>query len=376
MNLHYGMHQIRTQKLLMTPELRMAIRLLQFSSLELAQYLRQQADENPLLEIRENENRDSAEADFQAMETLAEMNWQEYLRDHFRRREDHSPLNREAENPIERTSGEQPVTLEQHLSEQIRMVTGVKPLIRRIALFIAGNLNECGYLELSPQEMAQILSVSVPQAECALRLVQSLDPAGVGARNLQECLRIQLERAGETDALVFRVVDDHLEDLAYRRCQKVASALSASTGKIKEILEKIRSLDPKPGSRFYHDPPQYIMPDVKVEKIRGEYTVILNDRIVPRLSVNRYYEKLLRSEQQDSAAKQFICDKLNAAVWLIRGLEQRNNTLYRVTEAIMQKQKDFLDYGFSRLRPLTLKQISEMLNVHESTVSRVTATCL
>jgi RNA polymerase sigma-54 factor len=374
MNLHYGIHQIRTQKLVMTPELRTAITLLQFSSLELTDYLYQQANENPLIEIREAENTNGevTEQGSKQHDGVGGIDWQGYVRDHFSNRVHSSYMNREAENTIERISGYQPLTLEQHLLDQLCYIDNVDTVIKKIASFIIGNLNEQGYLEISALEAAQILGIPVARVESALKLVQSLDPAGVGARNLCECLKIQLDRSGEIDPLVYHIVQNHIEDLAYNRYQKVATYLQVSGEKVKACFKKIKFLDPKPGSRFYHEPPHFITSDIKVEQFKGEYVVILNDQVIPRLSINRYYEQMLNSRQEKSEVNQFIYDKLNAAMWLIRSLEQRNNTLYKVMESIVQKQRDFFEYGVSHLRPLTLKQIAEVVHVHESTVSRVT----
>lgn len=256
--------------------------------------------------------------------------------------------------------------------QQLRYLSHISVEEKRIASYLIGNLNESGYLDIPLHEAAENLGVPEEKVEHGLRLVQSLDPAGVGARELRECLTLQLKRMGEADPLVYRVVQDHLEDLAANRCQKVAAQLQVDPTMVQMIFDMIRLLDPKPGSQFHHDQPRFIIPDVTVERVEGEYVVLVNDQATPRLSINGYYEKLIRSRQEQDDAKQFIHDKLNAAMWLIRSLEQRRMTLYRVMEAVVQAQRDFFDHGLTRLRPLTLREIAERLDLHESTISRAT----
>ncbi|HJV47191.1 MAG TPA: RNA polymerase factor sigma-54, partial [Bacillota bacterium] len=203
----------------------------------------------------------------------------------------------------------------------------------------------------------------------ALFVVQGLEPRGVGARNLRECLTIQLEYQGLKDSLSFQIVEEHLPDLAEGKINRIASALGVSTRQVQEAIDQIRTLDPRPGARYHREEVRYIVPDVTVEQIEGNYIVIVNDAVTPRLSISRFYERLLTEENE---AKKYIHEKMNSAQWLIRSIEQRRMTLYRVTEAIVDEQCEFFNQGIDRLKPMTLKEIADIVGLHESTISRAT----
>ncbi|MBO8173289.1 MAG: RNA polymerase factor sigma-54 [Bacillaceae bacterium] len=376
MNMNFGLQQIQTQKLVMTQELRQAISILQYSSLELAEYLHQQAHENPLIDIQSVDRLNRQQTETPSTEQgPKEIDWEEYLRyrasgeDNSYRFFDREP---EEGHPVDRVTCRRRESMEHDLREQINLMTGLDPERRKIAGYLLGNLDERGYLDVSLEEVSAHLQVPVHQVEKALEIVQALEPAGIGARNLGECLTLQLKRAGETDPLLYDVIEHHLEDLAANKYQKIASALHVDTGRVQRVVDVIRSLNPKPGSFFYQEAPRFIIPDVTVEKVEGDYVVVVNEQSTPRLSINRYYENLLRQQAGHDDARQFIHQKLNSALWLIRSLEQRRVTLYRVTEAIMKVQRGFLEHGVSHLRPLTLRQIAEELDLHESTISRTT----
>jgi len=211
------------------------------------------------------------------------------------------------------------------------------------------------------------------EAERAMEMVQAMDPPGVGARDLRECLLTQLRTRGQQESLAGRVVDEHLDDLEHKRYPQIARAVGVSTAVIQEVAECIGELEPKPGHQFNDEPPQYIIPDVILESIDGQYHISINDEDLPRLRISPLYRKLLAAKDADGDdAREYILSKFKSAIWLMRSIEQRRRTIYKVTECIVHKQREFLDKGIAYLKPLRLREVAEMVSIHESTVSRVT----
>lgn len=373
MQMNYSLTLSQTQKLLMTPELRQAITILQLSSLELCDYIEQELLNNPLLDKEEDEYTAFSEDGMRVDE--GKMNedtieWEEYLQDYF----DWDFLRFPKERKEEETSFENFVsanqTLQEYLLMQLRLAAADKKIFK-IGEFLIGNLDKNGYLTVSVQEAARILRVREEEVEEALKVVQTLDPPGVGARNLQECLLIQVEQKGIKDPNLYELIKHHLKDLAEARYTRIAEKLNVPLSKVQELKDIVLSLDPKPARNFSSaNEIQYVIPDAVIEKVGNEYVVIMNDSVTPRLSINPYYRSLLMSEDKESLTSKFLTRKLEAALWLIKSLEQRRMTLYKVIKAIVEVQREFLDKGISGLKPLTLKQIADVVGVHESTVSR------
>ncbi|SHM28514.1 RNA polymerase, sigma 54 subunit, RpoN/SigL [Caldanaerovirga acetigignens] len=373
MQMNYSLTLSQTQKLLMTPELRQAITILQLSSLELCDYIEQELLNNPLLDKEEDEYMAFSEDGMRVDEGKANedtIEWEEYLQDYF----DWDFLRFPKERKEEETSFENFVsanqTLQEYLLMQLRLAVADKKIFK-IGEFLIGNLDKNGYLAVSVQEAARILRVREEEVEKALKVVQTLDPPGVGARNLQECLLIQVEHKGIKDHKLNELIKHHLEDLAEARYTRIAEKLNVPLSKVQELKDIVLSLDPKPARNFSSaNEIQYVIPDAVIEKVGNEYVVIMNDSVTPRLSINPYYRSLLMSEDKESLTSKFLTRKLEAALWLIKSLEQRRMTLYKVIKAIVEVQRDFLEKGISGLKPLTLKQIADVVGVHESTVSR------
>jgi len=375
--LGYGLSLEQTQKLIMTPELRQAIAILQLSALELSTYVDEQLLENPLLEIQdEPELRETAEIPVEADSVSApegqedkwDLDWQEYFQgqdDNYVRQEHSGEPERPSYDPFVAAAP----TLQEHLLLQLHLQ---KPKVSpRLTEYIVGNLDERGYLTLSLEEIAREQKVSVTEVEEALAVVQALDPPGVGARSLEECLRLQLFTLEDCPPEMENFLK-HLEDLAAGRYQRIASNLKITLNRVQELADLLRRLNPKPGLRFSGPGDvRYIVPDVVVEEIEGEFIILVNDISVPRLGINNAYRQALN--QADGETRKFVEQKLNAAAWLIRSIEQRRLTLYKVARAIVGRQEEFLRRGIRYLKPLTLRDIAEEVGVHESTVSRATA---
>ena len=398
------------QRMVMTPMLQQAMKILQLSTLELKEWVEKEMTENPVLEEEEAgaekpETPGLAEADDNGAPTESDLNYErakerhqtdvvEQLREGDRMSTETWALYGEGEEYGEYYGGrgesvsaddqekrdflEASITRETTLAEHLdwQLVLAAKDELQtKLGKVLIGNLDENGYLTDPLEEMAKAQGVAVQELERALQLVQSFDPPGVGARNLRECLLLQLEgRKGDLARKAYRVVAEHFEDVEKRRYPLIQKKLEISAEELREVLALIATLEPKPGRSFQENNTKYVTPDVSVRKIEGEYVVVLNDEPVPRLRISSYYRKMLKDKEalKTKETKAFLDNKIQSAMWLIKNIEQRRKTIYRVTEAIFRIQRDFLETGLTGLKPLTLKQVADMIGMHESTVSRVT----
>jgi len=393
-----------SQKVVMTPALQQAIRLLQLSTLELREEIQQELLENPLLEevpadaAAETNTEETPElAPEEAAATpdvpttpVAEAPTPAEGVETGERATDELPFDINAvmfdmDVPEERSLVHQEeredlpfenllrttTSLSDYLDEQLRDVTD-DPLTRRIGAEIIGNLDEDGYLRAELEELAPRCETTVDEVQRVLAIVQGFDPGGVAARTIQECLLIQLKRMNDPipDPVSVEIVEAHFEDLSRRRYADIAKALKQPLDRVMESVEEIMGLEPKPGRRFGGSESRYIAPDVHVYKHGSDYTVALNDDSVPRLRINALYRRLLRGGGDE--ARQYVEQKIKSAAWLIKSVDQRQRTLRRVTQSIVKFQRDFLDRGVEHLRPLSLRDVGEDIGMHESTISRVT----
>ena len=378
------LRMLQTQRMIMTPMLQQAIGLLQLSRLELVQELRQQMEQNPLLEEIQEEVEEArlsqeqeaqepekeASAETEAADRIEEFDWDSYLQD----ASDYRPQIPREE--LERFDAElhltRPRSLVDHLLFQLHLSTSDAELLRLGTLLI-GNLDETGYLKEPLEEIAFAAGVTAEGLEAALSLVQSFEPTGVGARNLRECLLLQFDTRPDLHPLAKDLIASHLDELERRNWERLAEKLKVSVKEIQEAMESIATLEPKPGRTFGTEDPRYITPDVYIIKVDNEFMVLLNDEGLPRLRVSPYYRTILADKTGNAKdVREYIEGRMRSALWLIRSIEQRQRTLYKVASSLVKFQREFLERGITALRPLTLKEVAEDISMHESTVSRVT----
>lgn len=400
------------QRLELRPEILQLFRLLQISTLELWQEISQELQQNPLLELEEGSleengilteegekgeeilpvhvvenNLQEDYADFKYEEekdidkALSEINWDEVFPDD---RFKESSFSQFEEVPEERNGylsnliSPTTETLEANLLRQISFLD-LSDAERKIAEAIIGNINEKGYLMASIEEISKKIGFPVDKVESVLQIVQTLDPPGVAARNLQERIILELKHKRIQDPLVYIVVKDYFEDLQYHRYRKIAKKLEVPLKRIFEIVKLISSLDPDPVRQFVSETPHYIIPDVVVTKIDGEFIVRLNEELLPQLKISPVYQKMLRNKENLSQAeKKFLLNKFQAAKSFIRNIETRQEIIIKVAESIVKAQKEFFESGVEYLKPMSLREVAKTLKVgkqktgvHESTIARV-----
>lgn len=380
MKLDYNLKLEQTQKLIITPELKLAITLLQYSSLELQDHIQEELLNNPALELLETKEKpEESDPEAETASDSSEENefpWEEYFRDMDLETSVY-PTGKtwdrsEYQPTIENCAGVSGTMLEDLLG-QLRML----PLTRRqysIAAYLAGNLDHNGYLQGELEEFTASLGATIRELEDGLHIVQKLEPAGIGCRNLQECLILQLRKLEQPPELAFEVVNHYLPAAADCRFRYIASQLRCEDKVVEEAVEFIRTLNPKPGSIFGEgEETRYIVPDVIVENVDGNYVIMGNESNIPQLMISPFYQQMLKNGAADEQLASFVRSKIEKAFWLIRSIEQRRLTLFKVSQQIVDIQKPFLDYGIKKLKPLTLKDVALNIGVHESTVSRATA---
>ncbi len=369
MRMGYNLQLEQSQKLIMTPQLQQAIKILQLNSLELDQFIQTQMETNPFLEFSEgNENNEEKST---VESRIKEIDWKEYSEDCRNTRDDSFSYQGSSENDFtyENFVSEK-LSLQDYLISQFQL-TLLSKKYRDLGEYIIYSLDENGYLNISLEEIGAEFRMETTTIEGVLRIIQSLDPPGVGARDLKECLLIQIEQLGVVCSHTRSIVEEYLEEIAQNKYPLVAKCLNISVEEVQKICDFIRTLEPKPGRMFSSANHSYIIPDVVVKKVGDEYVIMINEHYGPRLMIRDDYRRML-SGKDDSETVKYINDKLNAATWLIKSIEQRRQTIYKVVDKILDKQRDFFDSGKKHLKPMTLKEIADEIEVHESTVSRAT----
>jgi RNA polymerase sigma-54 factor len=372
MRMGYELVLEQQQKLIMTPELKLALKILQLPAVELEELIQNELEDNPVLDLVDD-NRDEKPEIQQKQdekEKEKEIDWKEYLQYQGKSYSLEGFDSDESSEFSYENLMTYSYTLKEHLISQLR-VSAISEKLRDIGEYIIESLDENGYLITTQEDMASILAVDMESVRDALSIIQSFEPFGVGAIDLKECLLIQLKYKDFHNEKIEAIVKNHLDDIACNRLNSISKKLSISIDEAQKYSDIIKNLEPKPGRAFEgSSSTKYVTPDVYIEKVGKEYVVIINDHYGSRLMINQYYKNILRSEDKSSNASTFINNKLSSAMWLIKSLEHRKNTLYSVVKAILEYQMDFFEKGPMYLRTMTLKRIADMVSVHESTVSR------
>jgi RNA polymerase sigma-54 factor len=397
MALEPKLFQKLTQQLVMTPQLRQAIKILQVSRTELESLIENELEENPILEEGQQAEKGTLELDpaepavdgvmgeaepvpeapkpEDNAKDLKEIDWGEYLENYGNEFHGSSYADSDPGDDDRRPSLENVLTKTQdllgHLEWQLRLSSFTADE-ERIAGLIIGNIDNDGYLGATVEEIAELVGVDPAAVQAVLAKLQEFDPPGVCARDLRECLLIQLRQLGAGDSLAARIVRDHLDGLESRRFEKLARDLGVSLEQVLEASRAVAALEPKPGRNFGEGEARYVTPDVFITKVSGEYVITLNDDGLPYLRVSGYYKRMLGADPSGEA-KGYIQEKMRAASWLIKSIQQRQRTIYLVTQSIVKFQRDFFERGISGLRPLVLKDVANDIGMHESTVSRATS---
>ncbi len=368
-----------SQRLVMTPSLQQAIKLLQMSKLELVEEIQQEMLENPVLEEAqlegqtERQDAETQEQEPSDKDPFQDIDYESYFQDVD---QGYVPSGRSerdvgAELPSFENTLAKPQDLSQHLTWQLDMAAS-SAKVREIGELIIGNLNDDGYLRASLDEIQRMSGHSMERVRETLELVQGFDPIGVAARDLVECLCLQLQHLGQAGTPAETIVRHHLDKLQNRRFKELAEALALDMEDLKAEVEIIRHLDPRPGQKYNVQRSNYVVPDVYVVKIGDEYQIVLNDEGLPRLRISPVYRRMVaRGSGEAGDARDYVRNKLRSAFRLIKSLEERQRTIFKVATSIVKFQREFLDFGIERLRPLVLKDVADDIGMHESTVSRV-----
>jgi RNA polymerase sigma-54 factor len=349
--------------------------------LELRNLVQQEMETNPVLEELPEEPRtdepseaepsadDSFNDEFQKLASLNE-EWRDYMAQSAS--SDGARRSKEAEERRQFLFDSIPVqeTLQQNLTGQLNQSV-LSPGDRKAAELIIGNIDDNGFLQSTREEMA--LNSGVPQEdfEKMLALIQTFYPSGVGARDLRECLLIQLKRAGKENCIEFKIVSEHMEDLGRRRFPEIARRIGISVEEVQRAADNIARLNPRPGQVFAAAPQNYVLPEVTVEKVDGDYQIILNNEQIPHLRISNLYKDIIASgDAQSSDVKNYVRDKIRSGKFLIRSIHQRQQTISNIAQQIVLRQRDFLEHGPSHLKPMTMAEVADAVGVHETTVSR------
>lgn len=371
MHLDMGLNLDLSQKLVMTPQLCQAITILQLSALDLAELVQQELLDNPVLDQLDLPVKDAVlpvTTEAPSVPAPDYFDWADYFSEGGSR----GMYGRQDSGEYEpRDVADCGMTLHEHLELQLDFCK-LSQSERVCGRYLIGCIDNNGYFTGTLEDVALALKCTKESVEALLLLIQGFDPAGVGACNLQECLRIQLRQRGVRDPLVDCLIDEYLEAAASGRYAWIAGKIGATAEEVRTAMQLIRTLNPKPGSAVSAEGPcSYVVPDITVRKIDGEYLILINDTQVPGLRINPYYKRMAKEAGGD--AKNFIEGRIGSALWLIRSIEQRRQTLQKVMMTIIELQPDFFDIGSRHLLPMTMKQVADRVGVHESTVSRATA---
>jgi len=375
-----GMHQSQNLALqqVLAPQLQQSLLILQAPLLELRNLVQQEMETNPVLEDLPNEPspdepngaEPSANDNFkEEFDKLARLD--EEWRDYMAQSSSYSGRSQEAKDKrqffFDSIATEE--TLQQHLMGQLNQ-TALAANDRKAAKIIVGNIDDNGFLQSTPEEMSLTSGIPKEDFEKMLALIQSFYPPGVGARDLRECLLIQLQRDGKQNSLEYKILSEHMEDLGKRRFPEIARRMGIGVEQVQKGANNIARLNPRPGQAFSAAPQNYVLPDVTVEKVNGDYQIILNNEQIPHLRISNTYKDIIAQDNNGSEVKDYVRDKIRSGKFLIRSIHQRQQTISNIAHQIVSRQRDFFEHGTSQLKPMTMGEIAEAVGVHETTVSR------
>ena len=367
--------QTTQQRLMLAPNVTLALEVLRMPTMELQAFLRQQVEENPLLELDEaaEEADEAAPADQNGAEDPPVGGLDEEWLSHWQT--EASGQDADDEERLNRLL-EQRLAKPESLHESLRLQLGCQPLSdeeRRLGEALIVRLDEHGYLDGSLEELAAELGVAVPALEAALKVIQRFDPPGVGARDLRECLLLQVERNGSCGSLAHRILTDHFPLFVQHHFSALAKATDSSPAQVDEACARLKQLNPRPGRIFSGDLPPCVVPDLILVRQETHDDVELNDQAVPRVTINRAYSRMLKQPDTPDDAREFLANKLRQATWLVKAIEERNATLLAIGRCLISLQREFVAQGPKALKPLTQAQVAQLIGRHASTVSRAIA---
>lgn len=367
MRVNFSLNMTQEQKLVMTQQMQLSVKLLQMSAYELQKYVINELEENPLLESNDDEkNGESKSKD--------EIDYKEFIK-HLESDGYDSKVSgfeaydkdEEYISPLNFVSSEK--SLKEYLNDQIRDLD-IDKHTKNICNYIIENIDDRGYLDNTVENIAKELNLKKSVVEDALKIVQSLEPDGIGARNLQECLKIQIHKIGKKDKKLFDIIDNYLEYLAENKYKFIAKELNITPKKVQDYADFIRTLEPKPSRGYYTgEEIKYLVPDAYIKKVGSEFIIIMNDNSIPNITINQLYKNILMNEN-DKDTVDYVKNKFNSAVFLLKSIGSRESTVYKILNEILKIQKDYFEYGEEYLKPMTLKEIADNLDMHESTISR------
>ena len=376
-----GMHQSQNLSLqqVLAPQLQQSLLILQAPLLELRNLVQQEMETNPVLEELSNETgsetaaedtKANADEEFkEEFDQLAKLD--DEWRDYMAQSSSYSGLSQDDEEKrqffLDSIATQE--TLQQHLMGQLNQ-TALDAGDRKTAEVIIGNIDDSGFLQSSPEDMSMNTGIPQEDFEHMLTLIQSFYPPGVGARDLRECLLIQLKREGKGSSLEYKIIAEHMQDLGKRRFPEIARRMGLNVEQVQKCANNIAQLDPRPGQIFAESPQNYVLPDVTVEKIDGEYQISLNGEQIPHLRISNTYKDIMSQDGNGSEVKDYIRDKIRSGKFLIKSIHQRQQTISNIAHQIVSRQREFLDHGSAHLKPMTMVQIADAVGVHETTVSR------
>ncbi|OPZ59642.1 MAG: RNA polymerase sigma-54 factor [Deltaproteobacteria bacterium ADurb.Bin510] len=365
MALELKQHLKMAQQLVMTPQLQQAIKLLQLSRQELSEYIAEELETNPLLEVEPEKNVENSAVEDEQLKHR----WESYLETYG---QDNIPYYDDDERPSFEATLSRSEGLVDHLLWQVRMGDFSEAELP-VALFIIGNLDHNGYFSLTDAEACTALNVTPELLTAVLAKIQTFDPLGIAARDLRDCLCIQARQLDLEGTLVWSIIESHLEALQTKNFDKIARELDADVDDVAWAAQIICNMEPRPARDYLDEPPQYVVPDVYVVKIDDEFRVVLNEEDIPNLNLNKDYKKMMGADGTGKMARDYLIERLKSAQWLMKSIQQRQNTLCRVAESIVKFQHDFFERGISQLKPLVLRDVADDVGMHESTISRVTS---